>query len=396
MRATMRGLADAIADPDAAAAAVVLARRRRTATRTSCRPRARPSAGRPMRGDRGVDPRRQCDPASPSRRARRAQVAAYDAVGYYGDGGRRRSTAASTPTSSRACTTSRHRHLARLTATQTGRQTPSSSRAWATSCLQLRDERVDAVELALAAEEVGEPHLRPLAVEVALEVDQVGLEQRAVGVLVEGGAPAEVDRARVHVAVGRSYHPAYTPSAGRHTRFGTSTLAVGKPSSRPRWSPVTTVPRASNGRPSIAAANSTLPPASARRMAVLLTGSSTPSCARDEHERGHLEPVGGTRPPGAGRRCPPGCGRSGSRRRRRSASVARHLTSTRSMNDRAGVLRLRLVERQHHGGVDAGLLEQLEPLLVVGQQLRGRLGPHDVAGWRSKVTTAERHRDAAA
>ena len=36
-----------------------------------------------------------------------------------------------------------------------------------------------------------------------------------------------------------------------------------------------------------------------------------------------------------------------------------------------------LVERQHDGGVDAGLLEQLEPLLVIGEQLRRRLGPHD-------------------
>ena len=37
---------------------------------------------------------------------------------------------------------------------------------------------------------------------------------------------------------GRSYHPAYTPSAGRQTELGTSTLAVGNPSSRPRWSPM--------------------------------------------------------------------------------------------------------------------------------------------------------------
>ena len=41
-----------------------------------------------------------------------------------------------------------------------------------------------------------------------------------------------------------------------------------------------------------------------------------------------------------------------------------------------------LVERQHDGGVDAGLLEQLEPLLVIGEQLRRRLGPHD----RGRVT----------
>ena len=68
--------------------------------------------------------------------------------------------------------------------------------------LQLADQRIDAVELALAAQEVGEAHLGPLAVEVAVEVEQVRLEQRVVGVLVERRPPAEVDRARVHVAVG--------------------------------------------------------------------------------------------------------------------------------------------------------------------------------------------------
>ena len=63
--------------------------------------------------------------------------------------------------------------------------------------LELGDERVDAGELALAAQEVGEPDLGPLAVEVAVEVEQVRLEQRVVGVLVERRPAPEVDRARV-------------------------------------------------------------------------------------------------------------------------------------------------------------------------------------------------------
>ena len=117
--------------------------------------------------------------------------------------------------------------------------------------VELRLERVDAVELALAAQEVAEADLGLLAVEVAVEVEQVGLEQRVVGVLVERRAAAEVDRARCTRPSGRSYHPAYTPSAGMHTEFGTSTLAVGKPSRRPRWSPITTLPRTSCGRPSM-------------------------------------------------------------------------------------------------------------------------------------------------
>ena len=61
--------------------------------------------------------------------------------------------------------------------------------------LQLRDQGVDAVELALAAQEVGEAHFGALAVQVALEVEQVGLEQRMIGVLVERRPPP---RLRAH------------------------------------------------------------------------------------------------------------------------------------------------------------------------------------------------------
>ena len=145
------------------------------------------------------------------------------------------------------------------------------------SCLSCVTKRVDALELALAAQEVAEAHLGALAVEVAVEVEQVGLEQRVVGMLVERRATPEVDRARVHLAVGPLVPAGIHTSAGRHTWLGTSTLAVGTPSKRPRWSPRTTLPRTSYGRPSIDAARSTSPPASARRIAVLLTGSSTPS-----------------------------------------------------------------------------------------------------------------------
>ena len=44
--------------------------------------------------------------------------------------------------------------------------------------LELGDDRLDAVELALAAQEVGEANLDLLAVEVVVEVEQVRLEQR--------------------------------------------------------------------------------------------------------------------------------------------------------------------------------------------------------------------------
>ena len=48
----------------------------------------------------------------------------------------------------------------------------------------------------------------------------------------------------------RCSQPAYTPSAGAAVIPSVGTLAVGKPSSRPRWSPATTTPRTAYGWPS--------------------------------------------------------------------------------------------------------------------------------------------------
>ena len=129
-----------------------------------------------------------------------------------------------------------------------------SVRAAVDVVLQLRDERLDAVELALAAQEVDEPHLGPLAVEVAVEVEQVGLEQRVVGVLVERRPPAEVDRRTgARAPSGRSYQPAYTPSAGR--QIVVRHLDVGRREAEQAAALVAVdhddARAASNGRPSI-------------------------------------------------------------------------------------------------------------------------------------------------
>jgi hypothetical protein len=76
---------------------------------------------------------------------------------------------------------------------------------------ELTLDRFDAVKLALASQELMEANLRPLAIEIALKVEQVGLEQRVIGVLVERRTPAQVDRARVDVTVRalvpRGIHP---------------------------------------------------------------------------------------------------------------------------------------------------------------------------------------------
>ena len=82
--------------------------------------------------------------------------------------------------------------------------------------LELGDERVDAVELALADAGSWLKRTRAaLAVEVAVEVEQVGLEQRVVGVLVERRPAAEVDGARVDDAVGPLV-PAGVDAVGGH------------------------------------------------------------------------------------------------------------------------------------------------------------------------------------
>ena len=71
---------------------------------------------------------------------------------------------------------------------------PSSSRY---VVLQLADERFDAVEAALAAEEFREGDRARLPVEVAVEINQVGLQQRNRGVEVKRRPSPDVQRAGV-------------------------------------------------------------------------------------------------------------------------------------------------------------------------------------------------------
>ena len=125
------------------------------------------------------------------------------------------------------------------------------------------------------------------------------------------------------------------------------------------------------------AASSTWPPASARRMAVELIGSSTPSsrgnsssgstskscCSPSSRSRMTLPwrwlPKWKSSP--TTMRCAP-----------------RQPTSTRATNDSRLLVGLRLVEPDEQGGIDAGGVEQLELLLEIGQQLGRRLGPDDL------------------
>ena len=121
----------------------------------------------------------------------------------------------------------------------------------------------------------------PLAVEVALEVEQVRLEQRVVGVLVERRAAAEVDGARVDAAVGPLV-PAGVDAVGRQAERVRHLDVGGREAEQPAALVARRrrcrAPRAA-GRACVAA-SSTSPPASARRMAVLLIGSSIAVGAR--------------------------------------------------------------------------------------------------------------------
>ena len=84
--------------------------------------------------------------------------------------------------------------------------------------LELGDQSLNAIEFSLTAKKMSEPHTCRLAIQVVIEVEQMSLEQRVVGVFVEGRPPAEIDRARVNIAT-RSLVP------------GAEIVAPGAPSS---------------------------------------------------------------------------------------------------------------------------------------------------------------------
>jgi hypothetical protein len=107
----------------------------------------------------------------------------------------------------------------------------------------------------------------------------------------------------------------------------------------------------------------------------------------DEHERRHLEPVGGADlteqrdvalPVAAEVEVAPTT----------MSSVPSTLHEDALDERQSRLLRLRLVERQHDRGVDAHGSEHLESLVVIGQQLRRRLGTHDAG----RVTVEGDHR----
>ena len=183
----------------------------------------------------------------------------------------------------------------------------------------------------------------------------------------------------MHRAVGPLV-PAGVDAVGgqQRCRRARATLAVGNPSSRPRWSPSTTGPRTSCGRPSIAVASSRSPRASA--------------CAdgrRRHRRRGRRSSAdeveaGSTSKPGS---------RAHLAEQRDVAAAPVPEVEVLADHDDLGVEAVdeHLARRSPPPApslgassnvrttrvVDAGRLEQLELLVEVGEQQRRRLRPHD-------------------
>ena len=241
---------------------------------------------------------------------------------------------------------------------------------------ELGADGVDAVELALAAQEVLEADLGLFAVQLALEVEQVRLEQRAVGVLVERRPPPEVDGARVDRPVGPLVAAGVDPVCGQAHRVGH--MDVGR------------------RKADLAAALVATDDGAAH-----LVGPA-------EHPGGEVDVAAGERPPD---------GRAADRLvdavrpgdevhgiddevmgdavvlEQADVPVAmaaevevladdddldRQAVDEHALDERLGcLLRLRLVEAQHDRGVEPGGGEQLQALLGRRQQLWRRLRPDD-------------------
>ena len=178
------------------------------------------------------------------------------------------------------------------------------------------------------------------------------------------------------VAVGPVVPAGVDAVGGQAHRVGHLDVGRREAEQAARWSPITTLPRTSCCRPSSWAASSTSPPARARRIAVLLIGSSIPSARATRSDGVDDEVVVGAV-------------------RLEQADVALAVAAEVEVladdDDLHGeavdehplderlrrLLGLDLVEVQHHGAVEPGRGQQLQALLRRRQQLRRRLRPDD-------------------
>ncbi len=85
--------------------------------------------------------------------------------------------------------------------------------------LQLRLQRVDAVKSTFGSQHLHEVHSSFLPIEIPVEVDEVRLDQRTFGVLVEGGSFANIDCSPLTGSVGQPV-PGRVDTVGRESPLG--------------------------------------------------------------------------------------------------------------------------------------------------------------------------------
>ena len=235
------------------------------------------------------------------------------------------------------------------------------------------------------AHPAGEGDPGRLAVEVAVEVEEVGLDQhRGRARLVEGRSPAHVDRGRAGLAVGAA-EVAGVHAVGRqgdvvgHGHVGGREPQLGAAPAVARGPPGR-APRA--GRPSRRAASSTSPAASRARIRVEETGS-VPSPVRPTPttSKPYSAPSSRSSSTLPLRPCPKWKSSPTTTSRADSSSTSTSLTKSSAVS--FGPL---VVEGHHQRAVDAAVGQELELLLEARQLLGRRLGPHDGGG-----VTVERH-----
>ena len=220
------------------------------------------------------------------------------------------------------------------------RRGPAPSRVCSTSrpiCSTRASTRVEAL---LAAEPLDEPDLGRLAVEVAVEVEEMGLEQRHLGVHVEGRAAPERDRGRPLHAVGVDVR-AGVDAVGRQAQPGRDG-DVGRGEPELPAPPVAGLDRRRGPRGDAAGGRrgGPPPPLAPRRAAAGSRSTSTAGRSprpRPAPARGRAPRTRARRPSArAGARCRGAGSRSGSRRRRSRAGRRGCSTSTSRTKSSAG------------------------------------------------------------
>ena len=230
-----------------------------------------------------------------------------------------------------------------------------------------------------------EPHLGQLAVQIAVEPQQIGLEQGVRLVGVERRPAAEREGSRMHRTIPDARTtPRRCRRRGGAIPGGTATFAVGKPSWRPRRSPSTTGPRTSWWRPSIAVAGRRSPRASAWRIAVDDTASRSPvgvTNPRGSTSKPCVAPIASEHLDVAAALVPEVEVLTDDETPRVQA-IDEHLLD--EVFRRLGGANV--VEREHDRVVDVRRLDAGQALLEIGEEHRGRFGSHD-----RRWMTIERH-----